>query len=102
MIHGVREGETGAQDFTLSDGNGVYNGTGATVTLVLTDRAGGTVDMTSKVDWLVAATGTVRVLPAVGDLVASRAPYQAAFIVTLSGKTYAFPSTAPDTWRVWK
>lgn len=102
MTHDVRDNETGAQDFTLTDENGVYNGTGATVTLILSDRAGGQVDMTGKVAWLVAASGTVRVLPAAGDLKAERSPYTAAFIVTVSGLTYAFPNRAPDTWQVWK
>ena len=102
MTHEVRENETGAQDFALTDENGAFNGTGATITLILTDRAGGQVDMTGKVTWLIAPVGTVRVLPAAGDLKAERSPYRAAFIVTLSGLTYAFPNRGADTWQVWK
>lgn len=102
MTHDVRDNETGAQDFALTDESGVYNGTGATITLDLRDRNGGLVDMTSKVNWLVAASGTVRVLPAAGDLRAERSPYTAAFIVTLGGLTYAFPNKGADTWHVWK
>lgn len=102
MTHFVRENETGNQDFTLSDENGVFNGTGATVTLVLKDRSGAVVDMTNKADWLVAAAGTVRVTPAAGDLIADRGPYSAAFIVTVGGRTYSFPSQASDVWKVWK
>lgn len=101
-MHYVRDNETGYQDFTLYDQAGAYNGTGATVTLELYDRAGGKVEMASKVDWLVAASGTVRVSPALGDFVAGKGPYTAAFIVTVSGLTYAFPSKEPDTWKVWK
>jgi hypothetical protein len=101
--HYVRENETGYQDFTLYDENGLYNGTGTTVVLTLLDRNGGQVDMTSKCDWLVAASGTVRVSPAVGDLKADLSPYSATFVVTLSARTYAFPS-APNklVWQVWK
>lgn len=102
MTHDVRDNETGAQDFALTDENGAYNGTGTTITLMLADRAGGQVDMTGKVAWLVAASGTVRVLPAAGDLKAERSPYTAAFIVTLAGLTYSFPSKGSDTWHVWK
>lgn len=102
MTHDVRENETGAQDFALTDENGVFDGTNTTIALILTDRAGASVDMTGKVAWLVAASGTVRVLPAAGDLLAARAPYTAAFIVTLSGLTYAFPNKGADRWQVWK
>lgn len=102
MTHFVRENETGNQDFTLSDENGVFNGTGGTVALVLKDRSGATLDMAGKADWLVAALGTVRVQPVLGDLLADRGPYSAAFIVTVGGKTYSFPSQAPDVWKVWK
>lgn len=102
MTHDVRDNETGAQDFALTDENGAYNGTGATVTFILTDRAGGQVDMTGKVNWLVAASGTVRVLPAAGDLKAERSPYSAVFIATVAGLTYAFPNRGADTWQVWK
>jgi len=102
VTHDVRDNETGAQDFALTDENGAYNGTGATITLILRDRNGGEVDMTGKVNWLVAASGTVRVLPAVGDLRAERSPYSAAFIITLSGLTYSFPSKGADTWHVRK
>jgi hypothetical protein len=102
VTHDVRDDETGAQDFALTDETGAYNGTGTTITLILRDRSGAAVDMTGKVSWLVAASGTVRVLPAAGDLKAERAPYTAAFIVTVAGLTYAFPNKAPDTWHVWK
>lgn len=102
MTHDVRDNETGAQDFSLTDQSGAYNGTGATITLILRDRSGAQVDMTGKVNWLVAASGTVRVLPAAGDLKAERSPYTAAFIVTLAGLTYAFPNKGADEWHVWK
>ena len=102
MTHLVRDNETGNQDFELIDDGAAYNGTGASITLALTDRAGGVVDMTGKVDWLVAASGTVRVQPAVGDLQVQRSPYTAAFIVTVSGRTYSFPSRGADVWQVWK
>lgn len=102
--HFVREGETGNQDFTLYDSTGdAYNGTGTAVVLVLLDRNGGQVDMTSKCDWLVAGSGTVRVTPAAGDLQKDLSPYSATFIVTASGKTYAFPSKPNElVWQVWK
>ena len=104
MIHTVREDETGYQDFTLYDENGPFDGsTGSpTVSMILADRVGGIVDMTNKVAWLVAANGSVRVSPAVGDLKAERAPYTAVYIVTLNTLTYAFPNREPDTWKVWK
>ena len=99
----MREDETGGQDFVLYDANGIYNGTGATVELVLIDRAGSVVDTTSKANWLVSADGTVRVLLNVGDVKAAQSPYSATFMVTLSGKTYAFPNKPHELeWRVWK
>lgn len=98
----MRDNETGYQDFQLFDAAGAYNGTSATVALDLVDRAGGKVDTSSKVAWLVASTGHVRVSPAAGDLVAERAPYRAVFIVTVDSRTYAFPSTDADTWKVWR
>lgn len=101
MIHYVRDNETGYQDFQLHDADGAYNGTSATVALVLRDRHGGIVNTTSKVAWIVASEGTVRVSPAAGDLVASRGPYSAAFVVTVDSRTYAFPSSGPFEWRVW-
>ena len=107
MIHYVRENETGYQDFSLIDNDVAYNGTGATVALVLLDKGQGVVDMTGKVAWLVAASGTVRVSPAVGDLQARLSPYSAVFIVTLNGLTYSFPKGHPsgtkaDQWVVWR
>ena len=104
MPHRIREGETGNQDFTLRDENGVFDGSTATgnPVLILKDRSGAAVDMTNKVAWLVAASGTVRVNPGASDLMAEKGPYTATFIVTVSSKTYAFPSTAPDSWVVWK
>jgi hypothetical protein len=103
MTYRIREGETGNQDFTLYDENGAYNGAGASIALVLKDRSQGLVDMSgSKVAWISAAAGTVRVQPAAGDLLAERSPYTAAFIVTVSGATYSFPKDEPDIWKVWK
>jgi hypothetical protein len=102
MIHYIREDETGGQDFALSDQNGSFNGTGSTITILLRDRSGADVNTTGKVAWLVAASGTVRVLPALGDLKADNSPYSATFLVSLSGLTYAFPSQKPDVWQVWK
>lgn len=102
MVHYVRDNETGYQDFQLFDADGAYNGTSASVALVLVDRAGGLVPMTSKVAWIVASQGTVRVSPAVGDLVAERSPYRATFVVTVDSRTYAFPSRDADTWQVWR
>lgn len=102
MIEDIPEGDTGYLDFGLSDANGPYVGTGTTIEAVVTDRAGGAVDMTGKVAWLVAASGSVRVSPAAGDLRADRSPYTAKFIVTASGRTYTFPKKAADAWKVWK
>lgn len=103
MTHAVRDNETGNQDFTLRDENGVFDGSGASaITLILKDRSGATVDMTGKVAWIIPSAGTVRVSPAAGDLVAEKGPYTAAFIATVSGLTYSFPSDAPDIWKVWK
>lgn len=103
MAHAVRDRETGYQDFTLYDRAGAYNATGAdSVTLELTDRAGGRVDTTGKVSWINQGLGQVRYAPAVGDLVAERGPYTAAFIVTMGARTYAFPSHGPEEWRVWR
>lgn len=102
MTHYVRDNETGHQDFALFVPQQAYNGTGASVALVLTDRHGGRVDTTGKVTWINQSAGHVRFSPAAGDLIAERGPYAACWQVTLDGRTYAFPSTRPDEWKVWR
>jgi hypothetical protein len=98
----VREGETGNQDFTLTDENGAYNGDGGTLSLIMTDRRGGVVNTSGKVAWIDDAAGTVRVNCAVGDLTVERSPYDVTFIVTLGSGTYAFPQAGPMKWKVWR
>lgn len=102
MTHFVRDNETGHQDFALWVPPDAYNGIGGTLALVLTDRHGGRVDTTGKVAWIDQGQGHVRFSPAAGDLVAERGPYAAAWIVTLDGRTYAFPSSGADQWKVWR
>jgi hypothetical protein len=101
MTYLIREGETGNQDFTLYDENGAFNGAGSTIAMIVKDRAGASINMTGKVAWLVAASGTARVNLAITDLVADRGPYTASFIVTVGGLTYSFPKEQPDVWKVW-
>lgn len=94
------EGWTEPVDATLLADGAAINGTGLTVTLALYDRAGARVDVTGKVDWLVAASGTVRYSPAAGDLKAASSPYSARWKVTSSGKDAFFPNRDADIWTV--
>lgn len=96
------EGETEPIDVTLYTAEDTaLVGTGMTVTLSLKDRAGASVDVTGKVDWLSDAAGTVRFSPAAEDLKAARSPYAARWLVTAAGKVAAFPNSKdPDKWIV--
>jgi hypothetical protein len=101
------EGETKPVDVTLYDGEGAarvaINGTGLTVTLTVRDRQGGVVPVAGKVNWLVAASGTVRYEPAAEDLKAASSPYSARFKVTDSNSDDAFyPNGEADVWKVRK
>jgi len=101
------EGETAPVDVTLYDGEGAARlaivGTGLTVSLVLRDRQGGVVPIAGKVNWLVAASGTVRYEPAAEDLKAAQSPYEARFSVTDSNSDVAFyPNANADVWKVRK
>jgi len=99
------EGETAPIDVTLYDGEGAARvaivGTGLTVSLVLRDRQGGVVPVAGKVNWLVAASGTVRYEPAAEDLKAANSPYAARFKVTDTNSDDAFyPNGEADVWKV--
>jgi hypothetical protein len=100
MAEDLVEGWTEPIDATLKADGVAINGTGLTVTLVLRDRQGGPVDVTGKVDWLVAASGTVRYSPAGDDLKAAGSPYAARWRVTSAGKYVYFPNGEPDVWKV--
>lgn len=101
MAEALVEGWTGPLDFTLLADGAAIDGTGMTVALALRDRNGGLVDVTGKVAWIDAATGTVRYSPAADDLKAHRSPYNARFRVTDgSGKDVFFPNTGADEWTV--
>lgn len=94
------EGWTGNCDFTLLADGAAIDGAGLSVTLVLRDRNGGVVPVSGKVDWLVAASGTVRYSPAAEDLKAARAPYQARFKVNDGTRDVYFPNREADVWQV--
>lgn len=99
------EGETKPVDVTLYDGEGAgrvaINGTGLTVVLVLRDRVGALVPTAGTVDWLVAASGSVRYNPAVTDLRTSSSPYHARFKVTDGSADDAYyPNGEAEEWKV--
>lgn len=101
------DGETKPVDVTLYDGEGASRaalvGTGLTVTMDLRDRTGSIVPFAGKVDWLVAANGTVRYSPAAEDLKAERSPYRVRFKVTdASTKDAFYPNGEADVWTVRK
>lgn len=101
------EGETKPVDVTLFDGEGTSrtatDGSGLSVTMDLRDRNGSVVPFAGKVDWLVAASGTVRYSPAAEDLKAERSPYHVRFKVTDgSGKVAPYPNGEADVWTVRK
>lgn len=101
------DGETKPVDVTLYDGEGTsrtaVNGAGLTIALVLRDRTGALVPTAGAVDWLVAASGTVRFNPAVTDLRAANGPYEARWKVTDSNSDDAYyPNGEAEIWTVRK
>ena len=98
----VVEGWTGVLDFTLRVAGTVENLTDDTVTLILTDKDGNTVQTTGDMSVLVAANGTIRYTPDVTDLLASGSPYKARFKVDSGTDVRFFPNGPADEWRVHK
>lgn len=100
MPESLVEGWTEPIDATLIADGTAFDGTGISVSLVLRDREGACVDVTSKVAWISAAAGTVRFSPDVDDLKASGSPYAARWKVTASSKDAYFPNGTADVWTV--
>jgi hypothetical protein len=97
----VPETTTAALLFQLYNGNAPIDLTGATVTLVLTDKLDATVAFTGVVAVTSAALGKVSFTPATGDLVASSGPYYARFqVVDSGGKKSFYPSGHKDQWDI--
>ena len=97
----ITEGTTANMDFVLTADGAAVNLTGATVTLVLTDKDGTAVTTTGDVSIVTAADGKVRYAPDAADLVASTSPYRARFKVTDSGGQIAYyPSGLADIWTI--
>lgn len=102
MPEDLVEGWTEPIDQTLLADGVVVNGTGWTVKLELRDGNDKPVSYAGSSNWLVAASGTVRFLPTVGDLLAIKSPYRARWKVTASGKVAYFPNGEGDKWTVRK
>lgn len=101
------EGETKPVDMTCYDGEGASRTaadlTGLTIALLLRDRVGGLVPTAGNVAALVAADGTIRYSPALGDLKADNSPYAARIKVTDGNGDDAFyPNGEADKWVVRK
>ena len=97
----IVEGTTANLDFALTADGSAVNLTGATVTLVLSDKDGTAVTTTGDVTVITAASGTVRYAPDSTDLDSTKSPYRARFKVTDSGAQIAYyPSGLADAWTV--
>jgi hypothetical protein len=97
----IVEGWTGDLDFQLKSDNVAVNLTGTTVGLILQDSNGVVITPGGTTSIVDPVLGKVRFSPAVGDLVASKSPYNARWKVTDGvGKVVFFPSGADDVWIV--
>lgn len=97
----IVEGTTANLDFALTADGSAVNLTGATVTLVLTDKDGTAISTTGDVSIITAASGTVRYAPDAADLSASVSPLRARFKVTdVGGQIAYYPSGKADIWVI--
>jgi len=98
----VVEGWTGDLNFQLLADGAAYNLTGTTVTLVLLDSNGATIDTTGDLSVTDAVLGKVRYSPDAGDFRASVSSYSARVKVALGSQVIFFPSGAPGIWTINK
>ncbi len=97
----VAEGTTANLDFTLTADGAAVNLSGGTVTILLKDKDGATVDTTGDVSVITASEGKVRYAPDSTDLVASVTPHRARFkFVDSGGLISYFPSKEADPWTI--
>ena len=105
----VVEGQTSPLDFQFRSTDPVTglttnpNLTGATVTLILKQADGTTVDTAGDISAIDASVAKYRYTPDAGDFMSlSPKLLTGRWQVVLGGETSFFPSGAPDHWRVWK
>src|SRR5690348_2765408 len=100
----IVEGETRPIVDTLYEGEGsarvAIDGSGLTVTLILRDRAGNTVQVAGNVDWRDASLGTVYYTPADNDLKSAGSPYAARWMVSDASGHAFYPNGEADKWVV--
>ena len=97
----ITEGTTKRQDFILKADGVAVNLTGQTVTLLLKDRDGTTIDTTGDVTVPDAANGKVGYKPDTADLTAAKSPYSAKWkVADGTGDVDFHPSGEPDVWVV--
>ena len=97
----ITEGTTANLDFVLTADGTAVNLTGATVTLVLSDKDGTAISTLGDVSVVTAAEGKVRFAPDAADLSASVSPLRARFKVTDASSQIAYyPSGRADTWTI--
>jgi hypothetical protein len=97
----IVETTTLALNFQLYNGNTPIDLTGATVTLVLSDKTDATVAFSGVVTVTSAALGKIAFTPATGDFSAALSPYYARFqVVDSNSKKSFYPSSNRDQWDV--
>ena len=95
------EGWTETIRQTLKDDGVAVNGTGLTLGLELHDREGGAVETGGgKTAWSTQVSGIAGFTPAAEDLVATRGPYKARWVVTSGSTVVYYPNGEADVWKV--
>jgi len=101
MSRRIVEGQTTPVDKQLKIDGAAFSLAGATVSLVLKDKDGATVDATGKVSVTDMATSKVAYNPGASDLVGKKSPYRAHWkVVDGTGKIHFFPSDKAEEWTV--
>lgn len=95
-------GTTAAIRFQLLEAGAPIDLTGATVTLLLSDKTGTTVTSPGTVSVTTATEGKVQLAPTdVNVFVAANGPYLARWkVVDAGGKIYYVPSGQRDVWEI--
>lgn len=98
----IIEGTTSAIRFQLLEAGSAIDLTGATVTLLLSDKTGTTVSSPGTVTVTTASEGKVQLEPAsISTFSALLSPYSARWkIVDGTGKIYYVPTGPRDVWEV--
>lgn len=89
-------------DLVKGDPPAVFDASGMTPGIVITDARGAAVNVAGDVSWANAAASRVRYAPDAGDFVAINGPYRVHWTVTdAAGKMTPFPEGPGLVWNVF-